>query len=213
MITTHEDAILAGDKPGGHDGPEFNETVNDQIARYALAKNDPRLRERTSLPFPIPFLPQSEMIEEQIKHTPLLDTKSEYLWRLLTAPDRFQDTLDRAIVRLKPIAHTFQAIAFIGTSGALLAPVLALHFKKQLLLVRKPDVSTHSDYKTEGVSEACNYLFVDDMIASGATINEAVDTIEDDVPGSKLRAVYCYNADSLTCRPGEFISGRVYIAT
>jgi adenine/guanine phosphoribosyltransferase-like PRPP-binding protein len=65
--------------------------------------------------------------------------------------------------------HQFDAIAFRGMSGALVAPSLALRLNKTLLMVRK-DKETHSYYQVEGDWAARRYVIVDDLIDSGETV-------------------------------------------
>lgn len=71
----------------------------------------------------------------------------------------------------------FDAIAFRGMSGAMLAGILSYRLKKDLLLVRKPEDSTHSPYKVEGNHGAEKYVIVDDIVSSGATVKNIVQSI------------------------------------
>lgn len=70
----------------------------------------------------------------------------------------------------------FEAIAFRGMSGALVAPMLAHHMKKGLLVVRKPSEQSHGA-KVEGMIDAERYIIVDDFISSGKTVKEIQETI------------------------------------
>ncbi len=77
-----------------------------------------------------------------------------------------QDTIDF----LRPRADQFDAIAFCGMSGALVAPSVADALDKHLIMVRKADDgSRHSSLPVEGILEG-RYLILDDFISSGRTV-------------------------------------------
>lgn len=65
----------------------------------------------------------------------------------------------------------FNSIAYTGTSGGLIAPILAYEYDKELLLVRKPKDSQHAAHEVEGEYNTHSYLIVDDTICSGSTIS------------------------------------------
>jgi len=65
----------------------------------------------------------------------------------------------------------FDAIVFRGMSGALVAPIVGYLIKKPVVLVRK-DKDSHSNYWVEGLYEVNRYIIIDDLISSGATMNE-----------------------------------------
>lgn len=64
----------------------------------------------------------------------------------------------------------FDAIAFRGMSGALIAPAVAAKLKKELVMIRKSGQS-HSKYIVEGELDIKNYVIIDDTIATGKTID------------------------------------------
>lgn len=72
--------------------------------------------------------------------------------------------------------HNFQAIAFTGISGTLVAPFIAHTLKKTLILIRKED-GHHSCYGVEGDMGALNYIILDDFIDSGKTIKKIINDI------------------------------------
>lgn len=181
-------------------------------------------------PLPMPYLPDNMMVEETIhdalyaRPNPvgpgrlapsrwLRTDSTDYLVKLMSRPDEFQATLERAFQALAPIANTFQAIAFTGNSGAMFGPALVLRLNKQMILVRKYGESSHSSRSVEGVAEPCDYIFVDDLVSSGETISRVVETIESRraTSGSRLRAVYLYNTSSLISTPGRYVGGGVSI--
>lgn len=75
-----------------------------------------------------------------------------------------------AIKVLKPIAHTFDSVAFCGMSGALIAPEIAKKLNKELIMVRKSNKGHHSNYMVEGYYRSNKYIIVDDFIDSGKTV-------------------------------------------
>ncbi len=56
--------------------------------------------------------------------------------------------------------YDFDAVAFRGMSGAILAPILALRLGKTMIMVRKPGAYCHSDYRVEGDLGARRYVIV-----------------------------------------------------
>lgn len=78
---------------------------------------------------------------------------------------------------LKPHKKQFDAIAFRGLSGALIAPLVAVRMKKHFLAVRKPSEKNHSTMKVEGDFDAQRYIILDDFIDSGETIKEIITEI------------------------------------
>lgn len=69
--------------------------------------------------------------------------------------------------------YEFDAIAFRGMSGAMIAPPVAALMGKTLILVRKPGESTHSSDTVEGdVRYIKRYVILDDFVATGNTARE-----------------------------------------
>lgn len=102
---------------------------------------------------------------------------SEYLHVALDRKAR-KDLIDEAEEALTPIAHTFEAIAFTGVSGALLAPSIADRLNKHLIVVRKTAEDCHSACDVEGAVVTGSYLIVDDMISSEATVHTIIKAIK-----------------------------------
>lgn len=89
--------------------------------------------------------------------------------------------INESIQALTPIADKFDSFACRGLSGYLVTPILARHFKKTMIVVRKDrkdEESRHSYNDVEGFY--ClnqRYLIVDDGISSGTTVRTIVSKI------------------------------------
>lgn len=93
--------------------------------------------------------------------------------------DSRKDAIKQAVDLLQPHLKEFDAIAFTGISGALVAPTLAFLLDKSLIAVRKDKIKEprHSHLSAEG--EDCqHYLIVDDFSSTGATVRNIITTIE-----------------------------------
>jgi orotate phosphoribosyltransferase len=65
----------------------------------------------------------------------------------------------------------FDAIAFSGMSGALVAPSVAMALRKPMILARKPTDDSHAGKGVvEGALDAETYIIIDDFMSSGDTI-------------------------------------------
>lgn len=103
---------------------------------------------------------------------------SDYLGRVLNH-ESFGRTIEVLAKLLEPHSDKFDTIVFRGMSGALVGPALAHALKKDMLLVRKPEEKnySHSAYPAEGNYELEKYIIVDDLIASGKTIRQTIETV------------------------------------
>ena len=99
-------------------------------------------------------------------------------------PDELRRCINNALQRLEGEHLNFDAVAFTGVSGALLAPPIAMTLNKTLLLIRKTKDSTHSPFQVEGDKGARRYLIVDDFVSSGATVCMIVEKVKDFAPGA-----------------------------
>ncbi len=88
-----------------------------------------------------------------------------------------RETLDKAIEKLRP--EKFDAIVCTGVSGLLLAPTVAVMMDKRLAVIRKKGDVNHSEFMVETSMEpGDSWIFLDDLIASGATLHNVRDTME-----------------------------------
>lgn len=78
--------------------------------------------------------------------------------------------MDKVVSALQPWKDEFDAIAFRGVSGAMVAPTVAYLMGKHVLVVRKSD-GNHSSFRVEGPVNLDRYVIVDDLLCTGNTIN------------------------------------------
>jgi hypoxanthine phosphoribosyltransferase len=105
-----------------------------------------------------------------------------------------QQTAENLARKIRAQKLKFDAIAFTGLSGALIAPLVADKLKKPIIAVRK-EKTTHSDCFVEGCFSGKKYIIVDDQISTGATIKSIKDKIKKDplFRQYKLEAIFLYN--------------------
>lgn len=100
----------------------------------------------------------------------------------------------------------FQAVAFTGISGALVAPVVADRVRVGLIAVRKYEKS-HSYLQVEGLGEPTvqHYVIVDDCICSGVTISNILNSISKTkgFESCICRGIFLYNQSCYGDRQGE----------
>jgi adenine/guanine phosphoribosyltransferase-like PRPP-binding protein len=94
--------------------------------------------------------------------------------------------------------YDFDAFAFRGMSGALIAPVLAMLCGKSLIMVRKmkedgSKSDCHSKERVEGDLSATKYIIVDDFISSGQTITNIIQEISHLNPSAICIGALLYN--------------------
>ncbi|KKK59242.1 hypothetical protein LCGC14_3036370, partial [marine sediment metagenome] len=100
------------------------------------------------------------------------------------------------------------AIACVGVSGLLLAPMVALILKKHLAVIRKPsdlkEGVNHSQWAVETSMDSDErWLFLDDLIASGNTLHMVRDTMQK-MGHPKEAATYLYCVDDYRKTGDEF---------
>ena len=76
--------------------------------------------------------------------------------------------IQRTTKFLRAKKKDFDAIAFRGMSGALVAPAVSANLGKNLLMIRKEQ--SHSEMNVEGfIGNPQRYVIIDDFISSGDT--------------------------------------------
>jgi len=113
-----------------------------------------------------------------MEHTPQID--SVYYLRKMLNPETFKEYLPKALEILG--RYQFDAIAFRGTSGALVGIPLAHLLDKTMLVVRKSGEDSHSGSAVEGDRGAYRYIIADDIISSGATVWAIVQAVKKFAP-------------------------------
>jgi len=97
------------------------------------------------------------------------------------------ELIRRRILDLPP----FEAIAFTGLSGSVLAGAVALEMDKYLYCVRKSNESRHSEYQVEGPSTGLRYIILDDFICTGSTVDRIIELVNAHTEG-KAECVGAY---------------------
>ena len=100
----------------------------------------------------------------------------------------------RIVEKIKELNLDFDAIAFRGMSGAIIAPIVANELNKDLLMVRKSD-GNHSGFELEGNRNSQNYIIIDDLIATGKTINSILSVVKNRTSSNCL-GIFLYAAGS-----------------
>lgn len=117
---------------------------------------------------------------------------SNYLGKAFGVSGR--KTLIRDIVKvLKPFKDEFDAIAFSGMSGALVAPIVADRLGKPFFLIRKKDESPHMEHRVEGDYNAKRYIIIDDFICTGKTVGRIQYWMNHTVEDCKYVGMLSYN--------------------
>lgn len=98
-----------------------------------------------------------------------MSIQSSYLDNVFS-PAQLKYTVKACVSTLHKFKVQFEAVAFRGMSGAIVAPMVAVKMNKPLILIRKPGDGSHSSYRVEGYTIPCKYIIVDDFISSGRTI-------------------------------------------
>jgi adenine/guanine phosphoribosyltransferase-like PRPP-binding protein len=103
----------------------------------------------------------------------------------------------KAICDLRKTKDQFDSIACCGVSGLLVVSQIAELLNKHIVIVRKPNDKSYSDFPLEGVTPF-RYVIIDDLICSGNTIRHIKNTIYEDCPKSRCVGVYCYMPEECT---------------
>lgn len=100
------------------------------------------------------------------------------------------ERLGKVILKLAKVLakYDYDAIAFQGMSGTLLAAPLALATGKTMIGVRKR-VTPHSRRAVEGDRGARKYIIVDDCVSSGDTARRIIKAIEKFAPQAECLGV------------------------
>lgn len=146
---------------------------------------------------------------------------TDYLHKTLTLHGH-REAVQKAVQLLRDTGlHRFDAIAWSGVSGGLVAPVVSYILDKPQLIVRKGE-ERHSKHEVESpFTPECyelspvdghgwrgTYVIIDDLVSSGATVQRMVNEISSLHPGSRLVFVVTYEASTYS-KNGAGWSSRV----
>lgn len=104
----------------------------------------------------------------------------------LNEPIRNQGLMIKHADRVLSSVVQFDAFVGRGISGAIAVPVLALALGKRFCIVRKPSEleSSHSHCQVEGnLKPGDRWIFVDDLIETGATYRAVIKALSNDDHG------------------------------
>jgi hypothetical protein len=119
------------------------------------------------------------------------------------------ETVPVIVAALKASKLQFDAIAFTGVSGALIAPIVAFQMGVDLIVVRKDIEGSHSKSLVEGAWQASKILIIDDFVATGDTVMRIANMLREHRPLASVVGVYeynywvneCYHDDSIPVDP------------
>lgn len=102
----------------------------------------------------------------------------------------------------------FDSIVCTGLSGLLIAPSVADILDKQIIVIRKNNEQSHSDYSIEGFVES-PYIIIDDCISTGNTINRIVDQMKHSGYDPKCLGVYLYAPEHISFTSDYILSNLI----
>lgn len=105
-------------------------------------------------------------------------------------------TVNTLIHLIQENKFDFDAIAFTGMSGALIAPLVAQRLQKGLLMVRKTGDGSHSGYIVEGGLDCTKFIIIDDLIMSGNTIRNLLEKVKTVCPNATCSGIILYHEEA-----------------
>lgn len=121
--------------------------------------------------------------------TRILFDSNHYSGTVFGNPARIVAAYQRAVAAREIPPH--DTLVGTGISGSIAVSMLALTGNVFFAVVRKPNVSSHSDAKIEGIVGE-RWLFVDDFISSGNTHRRVQETVACEVPGTTQVGAWLY---------------------
>lgn len=101
----------------------------------------------------------------------------------------------------------FDAIAFTGLSGSVVAGAVAMTMDKYLYCVRKSDENRHSTYQVEGPLTGLRYVIIDDFICTGSTIERITELVHAHTEGkAECVGAYLWRDDDVRTDLSHYIS-------
>jgi orotate phosphoribosyltransferase len=93
----------------------------------------------------------------------------------LVEPARRREAVEKTRRRITRLE--FDAVAFTGLSGSVIAGAVVSAMDKYLYCVRKSAENRHSEYQVEGPSTGLRYVVIDDFISTGETIKRIIELV------------------------------------
>lgn len=107
--------------------------------------------------------------------------------------EKFEKVISTSSYLINKEFKNFDTIAVRGNSGLLVGAPLALHLKKDLIIVRKDTEKSHSDCMVEGWGINQRILIVDDFIESGNTIDYIYEYVGEKCDSPTFVGIFLYN--------------------
>jgi hypothetical protein len=138
--------------------------------------------------------PSKKVAKKKVAETITHTIRTSYLGGIFGGD--YAKHVDAAVETVKKFKakNNFDAIAFMGTSGAGMAFPLSYFLKLPLIHIPKPGVSRHSNNTIEGTVSSKKYLIVDDFLASGNTVRNIERVITDQTTDSKPVGIFLYES-------------------
>ncbi len=121
-----------------------------------------------------------------MKHSPWL--------RPVYDPEKLRDTVYRISCEIRELPTKPKFIAVRGVSGVSIGAAVSYYTSIPLVVVRKDSEQTHSNGTVQGLYELCgDYVIVDDLIDSGATVRAIARELKEDNGANNLLAIILYS--------------------
>jgi hypothetical protein len=88
---------------------------------------------------------------------------------------QYKYMIETAVARLSQFADKFDAICVSGNSGCLSGIPVAFLMNKDIIIIRKPDVNSHTTGTIFEGKTNQRYIILDDQISSGATVRRMIE--------------------------------------
>lgn len=139
----------------------------------------------------IPGVPELRRLIRDVPDFPRPGILFKDITPLLAAPEAFQEAIARLVQQYQ--GRQIDAIAAAEARGFLFAAPMAYVMKRPLVPLRKPGKLPHQTYSlryeleygsaelhvhVDGVSDGANVLLVDDLLATGGTMQAACQLVE-----------------------------------
>lgn len=93
---------------------------------------------------------------------------------------KFGDTINYLVKRIRDSKLKPQAVAARGTSGALVLMSVASKLKIPAIFIRKQTDNAHTDqHSRTSLSGAKNYIIIDDFVSTGKTVDAIMEGVEE----------------------------------